>query len=117
MSANIFTSPLVHFVCLESQSVRNYCKYGFHADLDRLESRRVLNFIRENPAKVWRDPGADRAFLLCIKFEAKEEGLDLLDLLSVEFSSGGNQKTFEGIRDDKVAQVVVDFECHFACKI
>ena len=55
-SANIFTSPPVHFVCLKIQSVRNHCKYGFHAYLDRLESRRVLNFIRENPAQLmWRN--------------------------------------------------------------
>ena len=126
---HFYVTPVL-FVWPKSQSVRNYCKYGFDALLDRLENRQdaleelrqVLSFIRESPAQVWRDPdsgGADRAerlFRLCIKFEAKEEGLDLLDLLSVEFSSGGTQKTFEGIRDDKVAQAVADFECQVGGK-
>ena len=120
------------FVWPKKKSLDFYFRYGFDVLLDRLESSsndgggledlgRILKCIRKKAARVWTDSnGADRAerlLYLCVRLGAKEEGLDLLDLLNTEFSSGGTEKTFEGIRNDRVAQAVADFECQVGGKV
>ena len=108
-----------------------YSKYGFDTLLDLIESSRddgldnlckLLDVVNSNPAQVWRDAetgGAERAGRLlrfCLKLDAKEQGLRLLGLLNAEFSTNNGQKTFEGIRDDRVALAVAEFECRVAGK-
>ena len=115
----------------KKESFRMYSKYGFDTLLDLIESSRddgldnlckLLDVVNSNPAQVWRDAetgGAERAGRLlrfCLKLDAKEQGLRLLGLLNAEFSTNNGQKTFEGIRDDRVALAVAEFECRVAGK-
>lgn len=109
----------------KKRSMAFYCNYGFDAFLDRLERstgdgletlKSAMYFIGRNAEKVWRDPatgGADRAerlFRLCVKFQAKEEGVKLLGLINSECYIN-YQYVYEGIRNEKVAEAIAEFQC------
>ena len=127
------------------QTIRIYCQYGFNAVLDRMEaavdisSNRqeligdlgiVLSFCRTEPLKVWGDPTVKpgqrtyRLLRLCQFLRARDEGLELLDLLGTDFSldgeksldsiashSSSNLSVYEGIRSEDVAEAIAEFQC------
>ncbi len=127
------------------QTIRIYCQYGFNAVLDLMEAAVdissnyrqkliaelgiVLSFCRAEPLKVWRDPSTKagqrtfRLFRLCLFLRARDEGLELLELLGTDFSLNSDDKSresmtnslsnfsiFEGIRSEQVARIIADFE-------
>jgi hypothetical protein len=55
---------------------------------------------------------------LCIRLEAREEGLALLKLLGLDFPEdqkgiGNNSENFEGIQNEQVALAISKFQCLF----
>ena len=111
------------------QTIRIYCQYGFNAVLDRMEAAVdsqispnqeliedlgiVISFCRAEPLKVFRDPSTKvgqrtfRLFRLCLFLRASRQGLELLDLLAIDFNSSSS---FEGIRSEQVARVIAEFQ-------
>ncbi len=89
----------------------------------------ILAFCRQEPYHVWGDPTVDfgvrarRLMELCTRLEAKEESLDLLDIIGAVFKLRPGQKKitfdwdddesdefYEGVRDAKVAQAIANLQ-------
>ena len=74
----------------------------------------VISFCRAEPLKVFRDPSTKvgqrtfRLFRLCLFLRASRQGLELLDLLAIDFNSSSS--SFEGIRSEQVARVIAEFQ-------
>lgn len=128
------------------QTIRIYCQYGFNAVLDRMEAAVdissnhrqeligdlgiVLSFCRAEPVKVWRDlttePGKRtyRLLRICIFLRARDEGLELLELLGTDFPLDQEENQiqdqtkkrkavncfYEGIRSEQVTRTIADFQ-------
>ncbi|KAI9552309.1 hypothetical protein GHT06_022673 [Daphnia sinensis] len=126
------------------QTIRIYCQHGFDAVLDRMEAAVdissncqeligdlgiVLSFCRTEPCKVWRDPTIKaghrtyRLLRLCLFLQARDEGLELLDLLATDFCSASGKDVlslitnsnsptyvYEGIQSEEVAEVIAEFQ-------
>ena len=61
-----------------------------------------------------------RLLRLCIRLEAREEGLALLKLLGLDFAEdsqgvGNDTENFEGIQTEQVAMAIAKFQ-HLVCK-
>jgi hypothetical protein len=118
------------------QSFRIKCLYAFDDLLDRMERqlhtasrektietlRRIISFCCEDPLAVFMDstcaPGERtcRLLHLCVFLRARQEGLELLELMSTDFRNaelcGESQSLcYEGIRSNGVAQLIAEFEC------
>lgn len=124
------------------QTIRIYCQYGFNAVLDRMEAAVdissncqeligdlgiVLSFCRTEPCKVWWDPTVKpghrtyRLLRLCQFLQARDEGLELLDLLAIDFtldrdpfnliaSNSSPIHAYEGIQNEDVAEAIAEFQ-------
>lgn len=134
------------------QTIRIYCQYGFNAVLDRMEAAVdissnhrqeligdlgiVLSFCRAEPIKVWRDPTVEpgqrtyRLLRLCLFLRARDEGLELLELIGTDFpldrvdsqqDRTQAQKPFncfyEGIRSSRVALAIAEFQSLISGKL
>jgi hypothetical protein len=112
-------------------SVHIYCRFGMSSFIIGMEQmfnsspkwkneaqksakhdlRQLLSFCRAEPQRAWTTSGLGKGELTlrllhyCITLGAREEGLDLLKLLSSNFDS----ENFEGIQNDQVAQAIADF--------
>ncbi|KAI9552380.1 hypothetical protein GHT06_022746 [Daphnia sinensis] len=118
------------------QSFRIKCLYAFDVLLDELEHelqttshqktmenlRRIITACRDEPLAVFFDsagvPGERtcRLLRLCIFLRARQEGLDLLELMGMDFANEdaceeGKDVCFEGIRSNEVALLVAELEC------
>ena len=132
------------------QTIRIYCQYGFNAVLDRMEVALgmssvhrqeligdlgiILSFCRAEPARVWKDPTTEagqrayRLLGLCLFLRAKDEGLELLELLGTDFNMDPDKKrinnnnnnnnntpsfliSFEGVQSPQVARRIAEFQC------
>jgi hypothetical protein len=90
----------------------------------------VLSFCRTEPVKVWGDPTVKagqrtyRLLRLCQFLRARDEGLEVLDLIGTDFSLDGeknlhsiasnsppNFAVYEGIRSEDVAEAIAEFQC------
>ncbi len=87
----------------------------------------VIAFCRQEPVLAWMDPSSEtngrslRIMKLCIELQAKQEGLDLLELLGIEFEHNYPKdsedksndvllaRTSEGIRNTKMAEAIAIF--------
>uniref|UniRef100_A0A0P6GTG8 Fe2OG dioxygenase domain-containing protein n=1 Tax=Daphnia magna TaxID=35525 RepID=A0A0P6GTG8_9CRUS len=118
------------------QSFRIKCLYAFDVLLDELEHelqitshqkaienlRRIISVCRDEPLTVFLDsagvPGERtcRLLRLCIFLRARQEGLDLLELMGMDFTNEDEceidkEVRFEGIRSNEVALLVAELEC------
>ncbi|EFX70488.1 hypothetical protein DAPPUDRAFT_256953 [Daphnia pulex] len=90
--------------------------------------KHVISFSVKEPLLVWMDPcpspttnqRTSRLLELCVELKAKQEGLDLLESMGTAvplhstntepLPSGIPNLFIEGIRDERVAKAIVDFE-------
>lgn len=118
------------------QSFQMKCRYAFDSLLDEVESLllkphayqppivekslgRILSFCRLEPVIVFGDsettlPGerTGRLLQLCVSLNAKQEGLDLLELIGICYSDPvKGEISVEGIRSYRVAELIAEFEC------
>lgn len=119
------------------QSFRIKCLYAFDDLLNQMERqlmhtasqektietlRRIISFCCDDPLAVFMDstcaPGVRtcRLLHLCVFLRARQEGLQLLELMSTDFHNaelcGESQGVcYEGIRSNGVAQWIAEFEC------
>lgn len=89
----------------------------------------ILAFCRQEPYHVWGDPAVDfgvrarRLIELCTRLAAKEESLELLDIIGAVFRLRPGQEKitfdwdddegdefYEGVRDAKVAQAIANLQ-------
>jgi hypothetical protein len=121
-------------------SIRMYCRYGLAMLLNDLESsltsalgwqtltqqqlaqdlNKTVEYCCTYPQRIWtqstfRNGELTLRFLrLCIALRARKEGLEILKILGSEFEIKKKKKTlktFEGIRNEQVAQALVEFVC------
>ena len=122
------------------QSFRMKCLYAFDTLLNDMECqlptasyeksigilRRIISFCCDEPLAVFIDsnclPG-ERAFRLlhlCVFLRARQEGLNLLKLMSTDFHRDLRDESqdvyYEGIRSNEVAQIIAEFECRVSGK-
>ncbi len=90
---------------------------------------KILAFCRQEPYHAWGDPAVEFGFRtrrlmeLCTRLEAKEESLELLDIIGTVFKLRPGQKKitfdwdddesdefYEGVRDAKVAQAIANLQ-------
>lgn len=89
-----------------SQNWKDETRQSVKSDLQQL-----VSFCRAEPQRAWTTPGLGKGELtlrllrFCITLRAREEGLDVLQLLGSNFDS----ENFEGIQNDQVAQAIADF--------
>ena len=118
-----------------------YCRYNLHSLLNNLENsmslvstmegseetqpnshpamedfKKIMSVCCAEPDKIWVEKDeqkgdlTSRLFRLCITLRAREEGLAMLEMLAVDVGP------FEGIKSEKVAKAIADFECQITGK-
>ena len=118
-----------------------YCRYNLHSLLNNLENslslvstmegseetqpnmhpamedfKKIMSVCCAEPDKIWVEKDeqkgdlTSRLFRLCITLRAREEGLTILKMLAVDVGP------FEGIKSEKVAKAIADFECQITGK-
>lgn len=129
------------------ESFRISCSFGLNSVVDRMEYSlnlsipKVKNDVRNivtqdlktlisygcvEPRLLWSRSGMEkgeftsRLLRLCIRLEAREEGLALLKLLGLDFAEdsqgvGNATENFEGIQTEQVAMAIAEFQ-HLVCK-
>jgi hypothetical protein len=82
------------------------------------ELRQLISFCCAEPEKVWTLAGMEngeltlRLFRFCITLRAREEGIDLLNLVCSNFYEESHDiEKFEGIQTEEVAQTIAEFLC------
>lgn len=128
----------------KEESFRISCSFGLNSVLDRMENslnlsipklkedvrqsltqdlKNLISFGCIEPLKLWARSGMEkgeftlRLLRLCIRLEAREEGLALLKLLSSDFAEdsqdgiGNDTENFEGIKTEQVALAIAEFQC------
>lgn len=140
---NFFRRVLV--IWPKEESFRISCSFGLNSLLDRMEISlnlalpESIDDVRQNvtrdlknvivlgsadPRMLWVRAGMEKGELtlrllrMCIRLEAREEGLALLKLLGLDFSEdqkgiGNNSENFEGIQNEQVALAISKFQCLF----
>ncbi len=96
--------------------------------------KHVISFSAKEPLLVWMDPcpspitnqRTSRLLELCVELKAKQEGLDLLESMGTAvplhstktecLPSGIPNLFLEGIRDERVAKAIADFESRVSGK-
>jgi hypothetical protein len=78
--------------------------------------KKIMSVCCAEPDKIWVEKDeqkgdlTSRLFRLCINLRAREEGLAMLEMLAVDVGP------FEGIKSEKVAKAIADFECQITGK-
>lgn len=116
--------------------------YAFDTLLDQLEWRlqtsthqktfqdlnQILSFCRAKPFTVFGDSTVirgertSRLLQICVSLRARQEGLDLLEILGTDYVNPDNctrekEILYEGIQSHQVAQLVAEFECQVSGNI
>ena len=90
--------------------------------------KKIMSVCCAEPDKTWgewvekdeqKGDLTSRLLRLCITLRAREEGLAILKILGVDFepeSEFCRVKPFEGIKSEKVAKAIADFECQITGK-
>lgn len=124
------------------RSFRMHCLYAFDTLLDQLELqfqtsshqktiqtlRQILSFCRAEPLTVFDDSTAirgertSRLLQICVSLRARQEGLDLLELLGMDYVNPdkcrrGKEILYEGVQSHQVAQLIAEFECRVSGNI